>query len=114
MTVGADFDALVTETTRLESVAAGLDARVAAVRAKVDDLLAAGWTGDSASAFRPLFDDWAVAASGNVDELNRLIAAIRATTGDLVATEQAHVDVSRSLEGGLPGGDLRQLMEGGS
>jgi WXG100 family type VII secretion target len=112
MTIRADFDALVTETTRLDAVAENLDARVAAVRARVEDLLAAGWTGDAATAFRPLFDDWAAAAGGNVVELRRLVEALRATTSDVVATEQAHEDVSKSLGAALPGGSIQQLMEG--
>jgi WXG100 family type VII secretion target len=113
MDIRADFGALVTETTRLETVAESLDERVAAVRTRVEDLLAAGWTGDAAAAFRPLFDDWATAAAGSVAELSRLTGALRGTTSDIVATEQAHEDVTRSLQGEVSP-SLQQLMEGGS
>ncbi|MEX8031954.1 WXG100 family type VII secretion target [Microbacterium sp. 20-116] len=56
MEIRADFQALVSETTRLDEASDDLSARVRQVRERVEDLLAVGWTGDAASAFRPLFD----------------------------------------------------------
>lgn len=105
--IRVDFDALVSEGVRLDEASDDLDARVRQVRERVEDLLAAGWTGDAASAFRPLFDAWLTSATGSTEELSRLIAALRGATADIAAAEQASSDAARTLESNLPVGGQR-------
>ena len=107
MEIRAGFQALVSETTRLDEASDDLSARVRQVRERVEDLLAVGWTGDAASAFRPLFDAWFTAATGSTEELSRLTAALRGATADIAAAEQASRDAARTLGSNLPAGGQR-------
>lgn len=110
MKLGADFEAMVAESSRLDAVTEGLDDRVTAVRVRVEDLLASGWTGEAATQFRPLFEAWVSAATNSTAQLSALVEALRGATADIVATEQANEDTVQSLTAAVPSSTLRNLM----
>lgn len=101
MLIRADSVALRVEGGRLGVVAGIVDASIADAEQRVEDLLAGGWSGASASAFRSAFERWKSAATAGATELHRLVDAIQETAVDVREVEDSHVELIRNLEAGL-------------
>lgn len=101
MTIRADSVALAIEGGRLGLVAQNVDAGIADAGRRVEDLLASGWSGVSASAFRSAFERWQSAATAGAAELHRLVEGIQETATDVRAVEDSHLEMIRQLEAEL-------------
>lgn len=106
------FQAVAVGASQLGGTSESLAMRVQDAASAVRGLLDSGWSGSSASAFGVGFQEWDDAATECISVLDQLVAGVRGTVSDFVASEQANFDVSTQLASGMASMDIAAIMGG--
>ena len=88
--LGVTPEELGRASTGVRSAADDLDARVQELLARVDALLAGGWSGQAADAFRRDVDQWAHGAHEVIGGLDTTAGLLSEQSGSYTGTEQTN------------------------
>lgn len=97
MTLQADFAALDRASRLIEEIRRSIDDEQTALRADVDDLLAARWTGVAAGQFGGAWTQWCQGMSEILSALGLESAAIAETRARLAGTDEDAATAQRRL-----------------